>query len=79
MHSDKACFINKYSMINEQEDRAELFEYLMNLDSKSQLSKCLESVNIKNKIILMDKVLMDYFDSIDENNCFEWQYLLHTM
>lgn len=72
-------FVSEYATKGEGEDKAELFEHLMIIDSKEEFEKLMQYPHIKEKAQYMSDVLIDVFPSITKENCFQWQKWLMEM
>ena len=72
-NKNEVYFISEYAKKNHDEDRAELFEYLMSLEDKSEFDELMQYPNLKRKIEFMSACIMEAYPSITEENCFQWQ------
>lgn len=66
-------FISEYAKKNHDEDRAELFAYLMCLEDKSEFDELMQYPNLKRKIEFMSACIMEAYPSVTKENCFQWQ------
>lgn len=77
-NKEDVYFISEYATKNADEDRAELFAYLMCLEDKSEFDELMQYPNLKKKIKFLDACIMEAYPSITEENCFQWQKWLST-
>ena len=73
VNKEDVYFVSEYSTTTSHEDRADLFEYLMSLESKSEFDELMQYPNLKRKIEFMSACIMEAYPSITEENCFQWQ------
>lgn len=77
-NKEDVYFISEYATKNADEDRAELFAYLMCLEDKSEFDELMQYPNLKEKIKFLDACIMEAYPSITEEHCFQWQKWLGT-
>lgn len=67
------AFISEYAATNQNEDRAELFAYLMILKEREDFEQLMTYPRIAEKIKYLNASLIEQYDCFDDNNCFQWQ------
>lgn len=77
-NKEDVYFISEYATTTSFEDRADLFEYLMSLEDKSEFDELMQYSNLKKKIEFMSACIMEAYPSVTEDNCFQWQKWLST-
>ena len=77
-NKEDVYFISEYATTTSFEDRADLFEYLMSLEDKSEFDELMQYPNLKKKIEFMSACIIEAYPSVTEDNCFQWQKWLST-
>lgn len=70
------AFISEYATTSLDEDRAELFSYLMTLEQRKDFDQLMTYPIIAEKIKYLNASLLEQYDCLGEDNCFQWQIWL---
>lgn len=60
-------FVTEYSQTNIEEDRAEIFSYLLSTDEDEELPKAYESPHVRNRALMIIREFDECYDTVDEN------------
>ena len=60
-------FVTEYSQTNIEEDRAEIFSYLLSTDEDEELPRAYESPHVRNRALMIIKEFDECYDTVDEN------------
>lgn len=70
------AFISEYATTSLDEDRAELFSYLMTLEERKDFEQLMTYPKIAEKIKYLNVSLLEEYDCLEGDNCFQWQIWL---
>lgn len=73
---ESVAFISEYATTSLDEDRAELFSYLMTLEECKDFEQLMTYPKIAEKIKYLNASLVEEYDCLEEDNCFQWQIWL---
>lgn len=64
---ENVYFVSSYSKVGDEEDKCELFSYLLSTDEKSDLPRAYKSSHVKKRVKMILEEIDEYFDTVDEN------------
>ncbi len=64
---ENVYFVTAYSKRKDEEDKSELFSYLLSTDEKSDLPRAYKSSHVKKRVKMIIDEIDEYFDTVDEN------------
>lgn len=64
---ENVYFVTTYSKKKDEEDKCELFSYLLSSEGKSDLPRAYKSSHVKKRVKMIIDELDEYFDTVDEN------------
>ncbi|MDE6698112.1 MAG: hypothetical protein K2J91_01350, partial [Lachnospiraceae bacterium] len=60
-------FVTEYSQKNIDEDKCEIFSYLLSTDEDEELPKAYESPHVRNRALMIIREFDECYDTVDEN------------
>ena len=60
-------FVTEYSQKNIDEDKCEIFSYLLSTDEDKELPKAYESPHVRNRALMIIREFDEFYDTVDEN------------
>ncbi|MDE6209035.1 MAG: hypothetical protein K2M73_05085 [Lachnospiraceae bacterium] len=60
-------FVTEYSQKNIDEDKCEIFAYLLSTDEDEELPKAYESPHVRNRALMIIREFDEFYDTVDEN------------
>ena len=60
-------FVTEYSQKNIDEDKCEIFSYLLSTDEDEELPKAYESPHVRNRALMIIREFDEFYDTVDEN------------